>query len=189
MPFIQKILDGFHNRIITSIRLSFYRSGEFRKKYLAIAIVTLDRMDDDNEKIKLITKLKPLISIYDDLLIKLNRMIATFKNKMHNYFVNSYYGRILFTEILHVPKSNLDLDISQNLENEDDNKEIVDLSNYKELQSLFVLIAQLNGTKLVTDKTESTDQLWIHLFKNTDNQSNIDKILTIGLHDGIFLTP
>ncbi|CAF3222076.1 unnamed protein product [Rotaria sp. Silwood2] len=197
--FIQNILDeliltfdnidGFHNRIIASIRLSFYGSGEFRKKYLAIALETLDRMDEDNEKIKLIIKLKPLISIYDDLLIKLNEMIATLKNKMHNYFVNSYYGRILFTEALHIPKSNLNLDISQNLENEDDNKEIVDLPNYTELQSLFLLIAQLNDTKLVIDQTESTDHLWIHLLKDTDNQSNIDKILTIGLHDGIFLTP
>ncbi|CAF3838861.1 unnamed protein product [Rotaria sordida] len=191
--FIQKIvdeliltfenIDDLYNRIIASIRLSFYGSGEFRKKYLTIAIETLDRMNEDNDKIKLITKLKSLINIYDDLLIKLNGMIETLKNKMYNYFVNSYYGRILFTETLQVSKSNV------NLENENDNKEIVDLSNYAELQSLFVLVAQLNDTKLIMDKTESTDQLWIHLFKDTDNQSNIEKILTIGLHDGIFLTP
>ncbi|CAF3842178.1 unnamed protein product [Rotaria sordida] len=191
--FIQKIvdeliltfdnIDDLHNRIIASIRLSFYGSGEFRKKYLTIAIETLDRMNEDNDKIKLIIKLKSLINIYDDLLIKLNGMIETLKNKMYNYFVNSYYGRILFTETLQVSKSNV------NLENENDNKEIIDLSNYTELQSLFVLVAQLNDTKLIMDKTESTDQLWIHLFKDTDNQSNIEKILTIGLHDGIFLTP
>ncbi|CAF3762572.1 unnamed protein product [Rotaria sordida] len=191
--FIQKIVDeliltfeninDLHNRIIASIRLSFYGSGEFRKKYLTIAIETLDRMNEDNDKIKLIIKLKSLINIYDDLLIKLNGMIETLKNKMYNYFVNSYYGRILFTETLQVSKSNV------NLENENDNKEIIDLSNYTELQSLFVLVAQLNDTKLIMDKTESTDQLWIHLFKDTDNQSNIEKILTIGLHDGIFLTP
>ncbi|CAF1344291.1 unnamed protein product [Rotaria sordida] len=191
--FIQKIvdeliltfdnIDDLHNRIIASIRLSFYGSGEFRKKYLTIAIETLDRMNEDNDKIKLIIKLKSLINIYDDLLIKLNGMIETLKNKIYYYFVNSYYGRILFTGTLQVSKSNV------NLENENDNKEIVDLSNYAELQSLFVLVAQLNDTKLIMDKTESTDQLWIHLFKDTDNQSTIEKILTIGLHDGIFLTP
>ncbi|CAF4292943.1 unnamed protein product, partial [Rotaria sordida] len=131
-------------------------------------------MNEDNDKIKLIIKLKSLINIYDDLLIKLNGMIETLKNKIYYYFVNSYYGRILFTGTLQVSKSNV------NLENENDNKEIVDLSNYAELQSLFVLVAQLNDTKLIMDKTESTDQLWIHLFKDTDNQSTIEKILTIG---------
>ncbi|CAF4848403.1 unnamed protein product, partial [Rotaria sp. Silwood1] len=197
--FIQKIvdelilifddIDDLHNRIIASIRLSFYGSGEFRKKYLAIAIETLDRMNEDNDKIKLIIKMKPLISIYDDLLIKLNGMIEILKNKMHNYFVKSYYGRILFTETLQISQSNLNLDISQNLENENDNKQIVDIPNYTELRSLFVLVAQLHDTKLVIDKTDDIDQLWINLFKDTDNQSNIEKILNIGLHDEIFLTP
>ncbi|CAF4035106.1 unnamed protein product, partial [Rotaria sp. Silwood1] len=170
-----------------SIRLSFYGSGEFRKKYLAIAIETLDRMNEDNDKIKLIIKMEPLISIYYDLLIKLNGMIETLKNKMHNYFVNSYYERILFTETLQISQSNLNLDINQNLEN--DNKQIVDIPNYTELQSLFVLVAQLHDTKLVIDKTDGIDQLWINLVKDTDNQSNIEKILNNGLHDEIFLTP
>ncbi|CAF1531300.1 unnamed protein product [Rotaria sp. Silwood1] len=191
--FIQKIVDelilifddsdDLHNRTIASIRLSFYGSGEFRKKYLAIAIETLDRMNEDNDKIKLIIKMKPLISIYDDLLIKLNGMIETLKNKMHNYCVNSYYGRILFTETLQISQSNLNLDISQDLENENNNKQIVDIPNYTELQSLFVLVAQLHDTILVIDKTDDIDQLWINLFKDTDNQSNIKKILNIGLHD------
>ncbi|CAF5127477.1 unnamed protein product, partial [Rotaria sp. Silwood1] len=108
---------------------------------------------------------------------------------MHNYFVNSYYGRILFTETLQISQSNLNLDISQNLENENNNKQIVDIPNYTELQSLFVLVAQLHDTKLVIDKTDDIDQLWINLFKDTDNQSNIEKILNIDLHDEIFLAP
>ncbi|CAF3938096.1 unnamed protein product [Rotaria sp. Silwood1] len=140
-------------------------------------------MNEDNDKIKLIIKMKPLISIYDDLLIKLNGMIETLKNKMHNYFVNSYYGRILFTKTLQISQSNLNLDINQNLENENDNKQIVDIPNYTELQSLFVLVAQLHDTILVIDKTDDIDQLRINLFKDTDNQSNIEKILNIGLHD------
>ncbi|CAF2849997.1 unnamed protein product [Rotaria sp. Silwood2] len=198
--FIQKIvdelivtfdnIDNLYNRIISSIRLSFYGSREFRKKYLAIPIETLDRMDEDNDKIKLIIKLKPLINIYDDLLIKLNGTIERLKNKMHNYFVNSYYGRILFTETLHVSKSTLlNSNINQHIENENDNKEIINIPNYTELQSLFVLIALLYDTKLVIGKTDDTNQLWIELFKDTNNRSNIEKILIIGLHDGIFLTP
>ena len=43
--------------------------------------------------------------------------------------------------------------------------------------------------KLIIDKTETIDQLWIDLFKDTDNQSNIEKILKIGLNTELFLTP
>ncbi|CAF0940652.1 unnamed protein product [Rotaria sordida] len=197
--FIQQIVNelvltfdnikDLYNQFIASIRLSFYGSGEFRKKYLTNAIEILTKMDEDDNKLKLIIKLKPLINIYDDLQIKLNEIIETLKNKIHNYFINSYYGRILFTEILPVHISNLSLDISQNLENENSNKKIVDISDYTELQGLFLLFAQLNDIKLVINKTENTDQLWINLFKDTNNQSNIEKILNIGLRNEIFLTP
>ncbi|CAF4883068.1 unnamed protein product [Rotaria sp. Silwood2] len=146
-------------------------------------------MDEDDDKIKLIIKLKPIISIYDDLQIKLNKIIESIKNKIYNYFVNSYYGRILFTEALHVHTSNLTLDINQNLENGNYNEKIIDISNYIELEALFILLAQLNNIKLVINKTETIDQLWINLFKDTNNQSNIEKILKIGLHNEIFLTP
>ena len=114
--FIQQIVDelvltfdsieDLYDRVIASIRLSFYGSGEFRKKYLTNAVETLIKMDEDDDKIKLIIKLKPLICIYDDLQIKLNEIIESLKNKTYNYFVNSYYGRILFTEKLHVDTSN-----------------------------------------------------------------------------------
>ncbi|CAF4311760.1 unnamed protein product, partial [Rotaria sordida] len=80
-------------------------------------------------------------------------------------------------------------DINQNLENENNNKELVDASNYIEFQTLLLLFAQLNDTKLIIDKTENTNQLWINLFKDTNNQSNIEKILNIGLRNEIFLTP
>ncbi|CAF4829504.1 unnamed protein product [Rotaria sp. Silwood1] len=183
-------IENLYNRIIASIRLSFYRSGDFRKKYLTNAVEMLTRMDENDDKIKLTIKLKSLINIYDDLQIKLNEIIDSFKNKMNNYFVNSYYGRILlYTETFHLRSSNLSLDTNQNLENRDDNKQTANISNYNELQTLFLLFAQLNDTKLVIDKTESTNQLWTNLFKDTDNQSNIEKILNIGLHNEIFLTP
>ncbi|CAF4121797.1 unnamed protein product [Rotaria sp. Silwood2] len=182
-------IEDLYNRIIASIRLSFYGSGEFRKKYLTNAIETLIRMNEDNDKIKLIIKLKPIISIYDDLQIKFNRIIETLENKIHNYIVNSYYGRILCTENLHVHTSNFSLDINQNLENRNNNENNVEIPDYTELQGLFLLFAQLNDTKLIINKTESTDQLWINLVKDTDNQSNIEKILNIGLHNEIFLTP
>ncbi|CAF4490646.1 unnamed protein product, partial [Rotaria sp. Silwood2] len=76
-------IEDLYNRIIASIRLSFYGSGEFRKKYLTNAIETLIRMNEDNDKIKLIIKLKPIISIYDDLQIKFNGIIETLENKIH----------------------------------------------------------------------------------------------------------
>ena len=47
----------------------------------------------------------------------------------------------------------------------------------------------MNDIKLIINKTESIDQLWINLFKDTDNQSNIEKILKIGLNTELFLTP
>ncbi|CAF3726128.1 unnamed protein product [Rotaria sordida] len=168
-----------YDRVIASIRLSFYESGEFRKKYLANAIETLIQMDEDDDKIKLIIKLKPLITIYDDLHVKLNSIIESLKNKTSHYFVNSYYGRILFNEKLNVDIPNLNLNINEN----------TNFSNYTELQALFLLFAQLNDTKLLMNKTESIDQLWINLFKNTNNQSDIEEILNISLHNEIILPP
>ena len=108
-------IEDLYDRVIASVRLSFYGSGEFRKKYLTNAIETLIKMDEDDDKIKLIIKLKPLICIYDDLQINLNRIIESLKNKTHNYFVNSYYGRILFTEKLHVDTSNEDQQIKNEI--------------------------------------------------------------------------
>ncbi|CAF5019305.1 unnamed protein product, partial [Rotaria sp. Silwood1] len=197
--FIQQIVDELiltydniedvYNRIIASIRLSFYGSGEFRKKYLTNALETLYQMDENDDKIKLIIKLKPLITIYDDLLIKFNEMIETLKNKMHHYMANAYYGRMLFTETRSIFNSNIIVDLSEDLKNRNDKNNMTDISNYNELQGLFLLFAQLNDIKLVINKTESTDQLWVHLFKDINNPSTIEKILNSGLHDEIFLTP
>ncbi|CAF4015120.1 unnamed protein product, partial [Rotaria magnacalcarata] len=177
-------IESSYNRIIASVRLSFYGSGEFRKKYLTIAIETLIQMDEDDEKIKLIINLKPLFSIYDDLQSKLNGIIEALRNKMHNYFINSYYGRILSNEKLLADTTKLGLDTNKN-----SNGEIVDTQTYTELEGLFLLFAQLNDSKLLFDKTDNIDQLWINLLKDSDNQSNIEKILEIGLHNEIFLTP
>ncbi|CAF3760597.1 unnamed protein product [Rotaria socialis] len=176
-------IESFYNRIIASVRLSFYGSGEFRKKYLTIAIETLIQMDEDDEKIKLIINLKPLFSIYDDLQSKLNGIIGALRNKTHNYFINSYYGRVLFNEKLYADTTKVSLDTNKN-----SNDEIVDTQTSTELEGLFLLFAQLNDTKLLIHKTENIDQLWIDLLKDGDNQSNIEKILEIGLHNEIFLT-
>ncbi|CAF2828655.1 unnamed protein product [Rotaria sp. Silwood2] len=132
-------------------------------------------MDENDDKIKSIIKLKSIISIYDNLQIKLDGIIETLKNKMHNYFANSYFERILFTEKFEIHTSNLSLDISQNLDNG-----IVDIPDYTELLAVFLLFAQLNDTKLILNKTESTNQLWMNLSRDTDNRSNIENILNIG---------
>ncbi|CAF3551095.1 unnamed protein product [Rotaria socialis] len=197
--FIQKIVDELfltcnnisdvYNRTIASIRLSFYGSGEVRKRYLTTAVETLKTMNENEDKIKLIIQLKPLVSIYDDLQIKFNEIIINLNNKMNYYFVNSYYGRILFTEQFHVQSSHSSVDANLNLEDENAKKEVEGIPNYAELQSLFLLFAQLKDTKLIMNKTDSIDQLWANLFRDTDNQSNIEKILNIGLRDEIFLTP
>ncbi|CAF4412653.1 unnamed protein product [Rotaria sp. Silwood2] len=151
-------IEDVYNQIIASIRLSFYGSGEFRKKYLTTAIDTLLILEEDDNKIKLIIKLQSLTQIYDDLQIKLTRIIETLQNKMYTYFVKSYYGRILFHEKLPVNASKLNLDISPNLQTKNDN-----IQNYSELESLFLLFAQLNDSKLLLNKTENIDQLWINL--------------------------
>ncbi|CAF1606654.1 unnamed protein product [Rotaria magnacalcarata] len=197
--FIQKIvyelfltcnnISDVYNRTIALIRLSFYGSGEFRKKHLTTAIETLKTMEENKDKLKLIIQLKPLVSIYDDLQIKFNGIIINLNSKMNYYFVNSHYGRILFTEQFHVQSSHSSLDTNLNLEDENAKTKVGNIRNYAELRSLFSLFAQLKDTKLIMNKTDSIDQLWANLFRDTDNQSNIEKILNIGLLDEIFLTP
>ncbi|CAF4642801.1 unnamed protein product [Rotaria sp. Silwood2] len=78
----------------------------------------LTTVDEDDDKIKLTIKLKPSISIYDDLEIKLNDITESLNNKMHYYFVTSYYGRILCTETFHLRSLNFkDTDNQSNIEN------------------------------------------------------------------------
>ncbi|CAF3853786.1 unnamed protein product [Rotaria sp. Silwood1] len=108
---------------------------------------------------------------------------------MHHYMANAYYGRMLFTETRSIFNSNIIVDLSEDLKNRNDKNNITDISNYNELQGLFLLFAQLNDIKLVMNKIESTDQLWINLFKDINNSSTIENILNIGLHDEIFLIP
>ncbi|CAF0993265.1 unnamed protein product [Didymodactylos carnosus] len=182
-------IDGHYDRVIASIRLSFYGSRDFRKIYLTNAIETLVKMDEDDEKIKLIIKLKSLITIYDDLQISLNGIIENLKNKTHNYFINSYYGRILFAEKLNVDTLHSSLLVSEKLGNDNDNEQNEDVSNSTEIQALFMLFAQLNDIKLTLGKTDSLNQLWINLFKDSDNQSNTEKILKIALDTELFFTP
>ncbi|CAF3975900.1 unnamed protein product, partial [Rotaria sp. Silwood1] len=42
-------IDDVYNRIIASIRLSFYGSGEFRKKYLTNTLETLYQMNENDD--------------------------------------------------------------------------------------------------------------------------------------------
>ncbi|CAF1378362.1 unnamed protein product [Rotaria sp. Silwood1] len=238
------ILDHY-DRVIASIRLSFYGSGDFRKKYLANAIETLGKMDEDEEQMKLIIKLKPLIAVYDDLQTGLNRIIDNLKNKISKYYIDSYYGQILFTEKLDVDISNSISVMSTNVENDikkeqnddllacndNDNKKTDDLPeckvtdskqndgflecnhsdskkddnlfesyenydrqnvddfNYTNIQALFMLFAQLNDIQLALGKTNSLNQLWINLYKGTNNQSNIERLLKVALDSELFLTP
>ncbi|UJR07679.1 hypothetical protein I4U23_011965 [Adineta vaga] len=172
--FIQHILDKListldqiekiDDQIIASIRLSFYGCEEFRKKYLRNALEILNEMDENNEKLKLIIKLKPLISIYDDLCEKLDEIVFNLENNEYRYFVNSYYGKILCA------------------------KQLNDISDNIELQSLFRLFGQLNDAKIILDKDDNLNQLWLNLYKDINNQLNIEKILKIGINNELFLT-
>ncbi|CAF4506764.1 unnamed protein product [Didymodactylos carnosus] len=166
-------IESLYDRIIASIRLSFYGSGDFRQTYLTYAVDTLMKINDDNEKIELISKLKPFISIYDDLQISLNEITENLKNKTQNYYINSYYGKILFTEnyLLICP-----------IQNEG-------FSDYVEIQALFTLFAQLNDIKLIIENKDDINQLWINLFKDVDNESNIKRIVETALYNELFLTP
>ncbi|CAM2727295.1 unnamed protein product [Rotaria socialis] len=258
--FIKKILDELvlsydtitdqYDRVIASIRLSFYGSGDFRKKYLTNAIEALSKMDENEEQMKLIIKLKPLISIYDELQIDLNGIIENVKNKIYKHYVNSYYGRILFSEKLDIDNvSNSALVIDRKVENisqeeqnndlldrsgngekptedlikpddngdkptesiikcnnnnsdddsDDDNAflerknknvaQIIDDSDYSNTQALFMLFAQLNDVQLALVKTNGLNQLWINLFKDTSNQSNVEHLLKVAFDSELLLTP
>ena len=162
-----KDIENTHDRVIASIRLSFYGSGEFRYKYIAYALQTLIHMNQDDQQIKLIIKIQPLIALYDDLHVTLNEFIRNLVDKTHRYQVHSHYGRILAMN-----KFKFDTDI-----------------DFKRLQALFSLFAQLNDVKSIIGETETLDQQWINLFKDPHNQSCVEKILEIGLKNEFFLTP
>ena len=159
------------DRMIASIRLSFYGSGQFRHKYLSYALQTLMQMDENDQQIKMIIKLKPLIGLYDDLDTVLKEFIDGLKNVRHQHLVKGHYGAILSTEKLskHIPHS--------------------DVEDYTQLQALFTLFAQLNDVNLMIGETETIDQLWINLFRDPHNQSHLTKILEMGLKSELFLTP
>ncbi|CAF1445485.1 unnamed protein product, partial [Didymodactylos carnosus] len=183
-------IESLYDKVIASIRLSFYGSRDFRQKYLRYAIDTLIKMNDDDEKIELIIKLKPFISIYDDFQSSLNEIIENLKNKTQNYYINSYYGKILFTGKLLVNTSNSSgWYPSDKSENSIDNKQNEESSDYVEIQTLFTLFAQLNDIKLIIANKDNINQLWINLFKHADNELNIERIVEIALDNELFLTP
>ena len=167
-------IEVLHEQVIASIRLSFYGSGDFRYKYLAHALHILMTMDQDDQQVKLIIKLKPLISLYDDLQNTLNQFVHSLKNKTHRSMALCHYGELLskYKFILHDSHGTVD-------ESED----------YTEVQALFSLYAQLMDLKSTIGEVEIIDQLWINLFRNPHNQSNVTKILEIGLKTELFLTP
>lgn len=87
-----------YNRIIASIRLSFYDCGSFRKKYLTKALELLNTMKETDEKIQLIIKLKPIVFLYNDLEMKWNTIVKNLTNINHIHFINRHYGKILFAD-------------------------------------------------------------------------------------------
>ncbi|CAF4939627.1 unnamed protein product [Rotaria sp. Silwood1] len=85
------LINDNYDRVIASIRLSFYGLQDFRKKYLAIAIETLKKMNEEEEeedKVKLIAKIKPLIMIYNDLHTNLTDITNNLKSKSNTYLVD-----------------------------------------------------------------------------------------------------
>ncbi|CAF3596510.1 unnamed protein product [Rotaria sp. Silwood1] len=85
------VINDNYDRVIASIRLSFYGLQDFRKKYLAIAIETLKKMNEEEEeedKVKLIAKIKPLIMIYNDLHTNLTDITNNLKSKSNTYLVD-----------------------------------------------------------------------------------------------------
>ena len=183
--FIQQIVDqlvltwnnieGDYERVIASIRLSFYGPGQFRYNYLVFALQRLMKIDPDYELVKLIIKIKPLISLYDDLSITLNQFIENLKDKTHQYLINGHYGRILSTQPLPMYSSN--------------STEHEQTEDYTQMQSLFLLFARLNDVKSLIGQRETIDQLWINLFRDPQNQFHLAKILEIALKDELILTP
>ncbi|CAF1683194.1 unnamed protein product, partial [Adineta ricciae] len=153
-------IDDVYDRIIATIRLAFYGTSEFRRTYFRMAIELLKKTNENDKKLKLMMKLKPLIGIYDDLRTDFDGMVNRLQNKTYFHLINSHYGRIL--------------SIDQS-------------SSY--VQSLFRLFAQLNDAKLLIENDECLTQLWINLSIDVNNETNIEKLLKIALDKELFLTP
>ena len=186
--FIRQIIDELaitcdqiedpYDQTIASIRLSFYGSGSFRHKYLGCALQTLMKMDEDDQQIKLIIKLKPPIALFDDLRMALDEFIQNITNKTCQDLAQCRYGKILSSQKSIFERGELSMD--------DENKSTID---YMEVETLFSLYAQLKDVKSMLGVVETMDQLWIRLFRDPHNQSNVTKILEIGLKNELFLTP
>ncbi|CAF4810927.1 unnamed protein product, partial [Rotaria socialis] len=67
--------------------------------------------------------------------------------------------------------------------------QIIDDSDYSNTQALFMLFAQLNDVQLALVKTNGLNQLWINLFKDTSNQSNVEHLLKVAFDSELLLTP
>ena len=174
-------IEDHYDQAIASTRLSFYGSGSFRHEYLTRALQSLMKMNEDNQQIQLIIKLKPLIALFDDLRVTLDEFIKSIANKTHQYLAQCRYGKILSSHI-----SEVTADEHEELNMDDENKPTVD---YTQLQAHFALYAQLNDVKSAIAVVETIDQLWTNLLKNPNNPSNVTKILEIGLKTELFLTP
>ncbi|CAF1101846.1 unnamed protein product [Adineta ricciae] len=158
-------ITNLRDRIIALIRLSFYQSGPMRKQNFISALEILNQMDENDEKLQLIIKLKPLVALYDDLHVRLDRIVDCLENNISKDLVNSFYGRILSLE------------------------QFKSSSEYTEMQTLFRLVARLNDAKLMLNKGNTSDQLWLRLYKDVNDQSIIAKVLEIGVEKELFLTP
>ncbi|CAF1290805.1 unnamed protein product [Adineta ricciae] len=158
-------IEHLHDRTIASIRLAFYGLRDFRKKYLTHALEALSHMDENTDKIRLLVKLKPLMSVYTDLQDTLNLIINNLQNETYRNFVHGLYGKILCTQ------------------------KYKDLSTNNQLECLFRLFTNLNDAKMMIGEDQSLTRLWINLYRDVDNQSHLEKLLKIGLVDELFLTP
>ena len=87
-----------YDKVIGLTRLALFSSTKSldRHKYLKLSIETVEKVNNDHDKIELISRLSPLVGLYDDLREYLNKVVIEgIKDEKCRLYVKGNYGKVL----------------------------------------------------------------------------------------------
>ena len=170
-----EIKDAY-NKVIAEVRLGFHKKGKKRYKCFKYALDSLKQIENEQDKVELIEKLRPVVSLYKDLQKELDSIIDNLANKAEKNYLRSNFGQILF-------ENKFDLDETEETD--------TDFTKIKETNELFTLFGLLNDVNQLIPNSSSkkVDQIWSDFLNEPENKATIETLIQIGMNDGLILTP